>query len=288
VWAILTHPVSFPIYTFKYNLLWYGWINAIFMTSFYPLTPVTMFFFQILQKIKSLFVTDWMMSGPGRVFFVKPEGFFASFIWDCYISQSMFVGQFWLVGTQEDAIQHTWYDTILTKDFWRKTLNDVNARVPRAFGYWDGSTWKNNYPGEQKMEKSDIVIKVNDSYLGIGDLFWYVGKDFKTEADIVNKLKADYVDKVVFVLELVRPKKELGVHSVDVLTMRTPDDDVKVFSVLLWTDCTTDSSHSTRAGYVIDCESEMIVSAADWYSPFFTTMKKPLIGTKFPGVKKAC
>lgn len=124
--------------------------------------------------------------------------------------------------------------------------------------------------------------------MGMGDLFWNAGKDFKCEADIVNKLKEEYTGRKVHVLELVRPKKELGVHSIDILTIRTPDDDVKVLSVVLWTDCTQSSSHSTRAGYVIDCETEKIVSAADWYSVSFVKMKKPLIGTKFPGVKKAC
>jgi hypothetical protein len=57
----------------------------------------------------------------------------------------------------------------------------------------------------------------------------------------------EFDQKVALVLELVRPKPELGVHSLDIITMRTPDDDVKVVSVLLWTDCTTDSSHSTQS-----------------------------------------
>ena len=95
-------------------------------------------------------------------------------------------------------------------------------------------------------------------------------------------------EKIALVLELVRPKPELGVHQLDIITMRTPDDDVKVISVLLWADCTTDSSHSTRAGYTIDLETERVVASTGWYSPFFATMKTPLIGTKYEGVKKAC
>lgn len=121
--------------------------------------------------------------------------------------------------------------------------------------------------------------------MGIGDSFWNHGKDFKSEEDLIAKLRANYHGQNAHVLELVRPKKSLGVHSMDILTMRTPDDDVRVCSALLWTDCTTDSSHSCRAGYVLDVKTEKIVAPASWYSPAFVTMDKPLIGTKFPGVK---
>ena len=38
---------------------------------------------------------------------------------------------------------------------------------------------------------------------------------------------------------------------------------------------------------MLDVETETVVGAASWYSAFFVNMKKPLIGTKFPGVKKA-
>jgi hypothetical protein len=98
----------------------------------------------------------------------------------------------------------------------------------------------------------------------------------------------EYEGKEALVLELVRPKKSLGVHSIDILTVRTTDGDAKVISVILWTDCTTSSSHSTRAGYVVDVESETLIGPAGWYAVAFTKMNTPLLGTKFPGVKKAC
>merc|ERR1712086_383869 len=70
--------------------------------------------------------------------------------------------------------------------------------------------------------------------------------------------------------------------------MRTPEDGVSILSILFWTDCTTDSSHSTQAGYTIDLETETITAPADWYSAYFTTMGTPRIGDKLPGLKKAC
>ena len=128
---------------------------------------------------------------------------------------------------------------------------------------------------------------------GIGDSFWKYGADYSNLNEFKAKMKETYDtdqfrEKIALVLELVRPKQELGVHQLDIITMRTPDNDVKVISVLLWADCTTDSSHSTRAGYTIDLETERVVASTGWYSPFFATMKTPLIGTKYEGVKKAC
>jgi hypothetical protein len=87
---------------------------------------------------------------------------------------------------------------------------------------------------------------------------------------------------------MVRPRKDLGVHSLDILAVRTPNDGVKVLSVLLWTNCTTDSSHSCQEGYMVDVESETIVGAANWYCAAFAEMNAPLVGAKYPGVREAC
>jgi hypothetical protein len=41
VWALLTSPVAFPLYTYRINKLWYG-DNGIFLTIFYPILPLVM------------------------------------------------------------------------------------------------------------------------------------------------------------------------------------------------------------------------------------------------------
>ena len=143
------------------------------MSLFWPFIPVSYFGLAVVQKIKSLFVKDWTMEGPGRVFFMKPENPIAAFIWDLYLTQSMFIGQYFLVGTHPDAIEHTWYASILTKHFWRETLDGVKARLPRKLGTWDGKELTVHYEGE--IERCDLVVKIPDSYLGIGDSFWNKG-----------------------------------------------------------------------------------------------------------------
>ena len=119
------------IYTFKFNWTWYG-APGLLLTLMGPFIPFGIMLFELFRKVKDKFSgPNWMEEGPGRVFFVKPPNPLGDFLWACYLNQSTFVGQFLLSGTHADAITHTWEDTILTKDFWRKALEAAGARVPR-------------------------------------------------------------------------------------------------------------------------------------------------------------
>jgi len=237
---------------------------------------------------------DWMEEGEGRVFFEKPKGIIASFLWDCYLNQSMYVGQFLLAGSNDDSIQHTWQDIILTKDFWRRSLERVGARLPREIGRWTGEKMEWNVP----LGDADVVVKLPDAYLGIGDSFWNGPKhpqeeqDYRTQPELEALLSKTYGEgtqyegREALVLELVRPKKELGVHALDIITLRTPDDKVQVLSVLLWTDCARTTSHSCEAGFTMDLDGKVIAPVA-WYSPHFTHQKDNWTGQVMPGVRKA-
>ena len=70
--------------------------------------------------------------------------------------------------------------------------------------------------------KEKSIIKVNDSYLGLGD---QVVKDFclgtKEGKAKINKIfTEEYQNQKALLLDFVKPKKELGVHSIDILTIR--------------------------------------------------------------------
>eukprot|EP00659_Diplonema_papillatum_P007864 gene7864-12083_t len=283
-WSLMTAPFDYLYYIYHHNLLWYGTMMGTVLTLLTPVLPVGIAVLVCYKYIESFFKPDWSMAGPGRVFFVKPKKLVAAFLWDCYLKQSMLVGQFYLVGTHDAAIRHTWVDTILTKDYWRDALDSVNGRLPRELGRWKDGVLRMNYP----LGSNDVVIKLPDSFLGIGDAFWTHKEDFDTVESLEERLNKEYKDKEALVLELVRPCKSLGVHSFDIVTLRTPQDDVKVLSCLLWADCTSNSSHSCQAGYCVDVETETIVSAAAWYSPYFAHMDAPLIGTQLKGVRNAC
>eukprot|EP00756_Hemistasia_phaeocysticola_P037043 Hpha_TRINITY_DN16676_c1_g2::TRINITY_DN16676_c1_g2_i1::g.182825::m.182825 len=280
-WALLTTPFSLLKYLFKYCMLWYGPAGVLLWATF-PVLPIGVAVLTGIKKVQSLFKPDWSMAGPGRVFFMKPDNPIGAFVWDCYLCQSMMVCQFYLVGTNSDAISHTWCDILLTKDFWRSVLGQEKARCPLELGRWNNGSmeWKH------ELKTRDVVVKIPDSYLGIGDAFWNHGKDYNSRNDLEEMLKEQYSGKEAMILEFCRPDKELGVHSLDIVTLRNGDD-VRVLSVLLWCDCETSSSHSCRAGYIVDVETEKIVGPARWYSPYFAKQATPLVGQTLKGVRQA-
>ena len=166
----------------------------------------------------------------------------------------------------------------------------------RQLGAWDGSALRDLSVGVAGGS-AELVCKISDSYLGIGDKILNRGADFSTREEVEGLLRADpaYAGKAAVVSELIRPAEGLGlasagygaVHSLDIITMRTKGG-VKVLSVVFWTDCDGWSSHSCNAGYVVDFASETIVGKTSWYSPHFANMEAPLIGAKVPGVRDAC
>jgi hypothetical protein len=85
-WVVLTQPISYPYFVFRYNWLWYGYSMGTLLSLFWPCIPVSYFGLEVARKIKGLFEKDWMMEGPGRVFFMKPDNPIASFIWDLYLT----------------------------------------------------------------------------------------------------------------------------------------------------------------------------------------------------------
>lgn len=66
--------------------------------------------------------------------------------------------------------------------------------------------------------------------MGIGDSFWSYGKDFHSYDEFLKKMKENYLNKEALIMELVKPHPDYGVHSYDILTIRTPDGEVKVLN----------------------------------------------------------
>lgn len=134
-----------------------------------------------------------------------------------------------------------------------------------------------------------MVIKVDDSYLGIGDTFLTYGKDYQKEDEITQILKTDYDGKESLLLEFVQADPDLGVHSFDIITFMT-DDGPKILSCLLWCHCEGPSSHGTTGGYVIDVETETCISTLNWYCAAFKDQRRDYVleKRKIPGVKLAC
>jgi hypothetical protein len=254
---------------------------------------------EVLKRLKDAMPwaeTDWKLKGPGRVFFERPPSLLASLLLDFYLSLSVFSGTFLQYGTDRDALTHTWYDEITTKEYWFGLLDKAGARRPLQLAAWDGSAVRNVGPGVGHGT-CNVVCKLSDSYLGIGDKVLKRGEDFSSLADVQRVLAVDpeYKGKPAVISEFVRPTTSISlssngfgaVHSLDILTIRTQHG-VRVLNALLWTDCETWSSHSCMAGYILDVHSETVVAPTAWYSPHFAKQSATLLGTRLPGVREAC
>ena len=102
--------------------------------------------------------------------------------------------------------------------YFRDVMEKVGCKVPQQLGLWDGKVLHEEKEG---IEGYNIVIKLNDSYLGIGDSFLFQGKDFHTREDVHSILAKSYRDKTAIVMEFVVADKALGVHSLDFVTQVT-------------------------------------------------------------------
>jgi hypothetical protein len=95
-------------------------------------------------------------------------------MWKCYITTSIYVGQFFITGTNDEAI-----------DGWRKELVTSRSNVAQELAYWDGKNFKINekFVGEEaSRKKRKMMIKRIDTYMGIGDLVLQSNTIAETEA----------------------------------------------------------------------------------------------------------
>lgn len=232
---------------------------------------------------------EWRQNAPGAVFFVRPESFWSSFAWELYLTQSMYVYNFLMLGTDPLAVAHCLRDVVLTKEFWRKHLSNSGAFIPPELAHWDG---KDNIKyGNDTQQKSKAIIKVNDSFLGLGDK---IVKDFELGSKegkqwLENIFKTEYMGQRSLLLDFVKPKKEMGVHSVDIVTIRLPDGSYQVLSCLLWAECEGLTSHGTTAGFTIDVKTEQIASKLYQYGVHFNRPgNEKYVGKRIEGVQRAC
>ena len=274
-----------------------GWLGGLAMTLVLPATPFIFAGLEWAKRLKTTLVPheDWKTAGPGRTWFTPPKSMLATLVFDAYSPLQTYVGAFVLFGDDPVGIMHTWYDEVCTKEWWTDKLTRVGARMPRQLGSWEGDRLVDEDKGVADGN-CGLVCKISDSYLGIGDHVFRRGVDFKVRPapphmpwraadaiaplsgrqvreDIEAVLKADpqYDGKRAVLRELIRPTGAMRVssdgygqvHSLDILTLCT-EQGVKVLSLVLWTDCTTWSSHSATVGYLVDVETETIVAPTAW------------------------
>jgi len=283
------HPFEYPVYVWNHYVVWYGLTAAILMMPWYFFAPFAIIartlIMEVIKKVKAMFETSkgkhWSDSS---IWFVEPENPVTAMMWKFQKELAPFAAGFWLLRGNREGMDHSLQDIITTKDFWRDTFDKNNVRNPRSLGRWE----HNKMQHLDADIKCDVVLKITDSYLGIGDKFLEYGKDFKTNAELSTIIETfeEYKDKAVIVLEWVRPHPGIGVHQLDVLTIKTKNG-VEAIHCVLWCECTGPSSHSAEGGYVVDIETGTIVSPTDWYTAYFYKKPTKMLGRKIPGVKEA-
>jgi len=292
---LLTHPISFLRFVYAYHNIWYCKqpILGYFLTLTYPLLPFALMFIEVIEACKRVFQPP-PEDTASKLWFSVPPNPIAAVAWQAGFNVARMVSLFTISGDHPDALEHVIKERLTTKDFWRDVMAQGGCRVPRQIGRWNGETLQLDHD----VSDTDVVIKLQDAFFGIGDQFLVNGKDFSTREDLERILGTStyktyegtdelYRGKEVLVLEYCRAPERLSVHSMDILTVATPEG-VKVLTCLYWGECTGPSSHSTTAGYVVDVETEEIVAPCRWYAPYFATASDKLVGTKLPGVRKAC
>ena len=71
---------------------------------FFPVLPLIGFGLLVLpvKKVQSMFADSWMDSGPGAIFFVRPDGYLASYLWDLYMEIALLMSSFFICGTDNE------------------------------------------------------------------------------------------------------------------------------------------------------------------------------------------
>jgi len=298
-WLLVRFPLSFGWFLLRYNMLWEGKVLGAAMTfCCYPFYPFAAFALVLAKRVLGL--NGGYVPAKGNIFFEPPSSRLTSLLWDYYKNLSPPLAQFMVNRGDDKAIAHSWFDHDTNKDFWRRHLERVGARVPLELGRWKalesgewGVEWK------VPMKAHDLVIKLVDESNGIGDAFLLHGKGDGMIADadaLLTFLRADdaYKGREALVLEWILPAAEQEVHTLDIVTIAQPNGSIELLTLLYWGDCSDGkTSHATRAGYVVDAPSEAICATCKWYAPGFASMtpqaeKKYAIGHVLPGVAAAC
>ena len=313
---MLTHPVKFSLFHFRWHAVrhkpfWKG----MFWTITYPVYPIYLYLRILGKSFLDLYCAGSSAgsrpSGKAdnaSVFFALPPTLFSRVHAEVYFELSYRVGNFMQLGANPVAIQQSDRDVITTKEYWFGLLDSVGASRPRQLARWDGGHVSEVGPGLDTGKK-DLVCKISDSYIGIGDKVFKRHMDFdigdKSECSSAALLTAQlakeplYKGAVALMTELIAPvQKEVvrlsngnfsNVHSFDILTVRDARGDIQVLSCLLWTDCPSWTTHTCTSGYAVDIGTGEIYAPVPWYSYAFAQRedalkKSSLIGTVVPGI----
>ena len=286
--AMLCRPFSLIHFTFMYNRIFSGMGKAVMSVLLLPFYPVLMLLNNALYQRNLSFLPMLNVKDEdlqSLQFFTNKLDPFASFLYDFSQEFCNYIGNFYIIGPCPDAIATMYWDTEkTTKLFWREKLRKCGAQIPREVGIWDGAVLDIK---DDVMKYGGVVIKVANSCMGVGDVFLKKSTDYSSVSDIEDIFRTKYQDRKCLLLELIRPKKDLGVHSLDILTARDSQGRVQLVDVIVWAGSKSATSHGATAAYMIDPKTERACTLGDWYNPNFVGTTPTGLGMRYPNVGEA-
>ena len=285
--ALLSRPIALIKYTYLFNKIFSGKIKAISSVVLLPFWPIIVFLntliFNNLSFLPMLNVNDDALES--LQFFTNNLSPTASVLFDFSQELCNYVGNFYILGPNQEAIQTMYWDTDkTTKVFWRKQLSDQGARIPTEVGVWDGDKLEL----KEKLDKyKSLLIKVTDSCMGIGDLFLRQGSDYKSPEDIEQIFQSKYPGKHCLLIEFIAAHPDLKVHSLDILTARDPTGNVQLVDIVVWAGSASETSHGATNCYMIDPHTGLTCNYGKWYNPNFVNTSPEGLGVYYPGVAEA-
>jgi len=308
---MLTRPITFS----RFYHRWYAvrmspWL-ALLAAIMFPFRPLYIYISFLRKAFVGAMFPREEVSEPAGVFFALPSGLIARVNAQCYFDLSYEVGLFLQCGSNRDGIQHAFRDVVTTKEYWFTLLDSVGANRPHQLGRWENDCLSEVGPGLD-TGKCDLVCKITDSYIGLGDILFKRGVDFHMHRSVMDELRPEptnddasddsassvtlitnrlannelYHGKVALLSELIAPVQRehvrlsnegfSNVHSFDILTVKDSKGEVKVLSCLLWTDCHSWTTHTCTTGYAVDIESGRISAPVPWYSFAFAKREDEL------------
>ena len=264
-YCLATQPLRLARFALQYNRLWHGGFTGTAMTLLLPVTPAVLAAIAWGERLKQFVMREdeWdpRFGEEPCIWYQPPPSKAAAIIYDAFRPLADWVAAFVLFGDNRVAIDHTIRDTICTKEYWYGLLDGVGARRPQPprcprprclalsppptsssphpslprrrplqLGSWDGHALRDVGRGVESGG-CDLVCKISDSYLGIGDrgtrqpprlsstlsrtspgpvlgdLVFKRGVDFATRGDIEAALRGDarYAGRPAVLCEMVQP-----------------------------------------------------------------------------------
>ena len=150
------------------------------MTALILIQPLT---FAVAEAIKKIFVSNKYQKernvprNPLTAFlwqFLKDFSIYVTIFMICTNPNPIFNDERYLIHIRANPHPDTLVnmDWLMNKHFWRTLLQNSGAIIPKELGHFKNGKLTMN------AKNKDVVIKINNGYMGLGDKFLQFGRDF--------------------------------------------------------------------------------------------------------------